>query len=123
MSVWARRSLAKEECLSSSGTRYIRKEMIPIRETSMGTTFAVKVHPHANKNAITGELGDALKLSLTAPASDGRANQACIEFLANLLNVPRSSVTIASGQTSRRKVIRVAGLAAEEVRKALFNSH
>jgi uncharacterized protein len=92
--------------------------VIPIQDTPTGATFAVKVHPHARKDAITGELEDALKLSLTAPASDGRANQACIEFLANLLKVPRSSVTIASGQTSRRKVIRVAG-PAEEVRKAL----
>jgi len=86
------------------------------------STFAVNVHPHAKKNAIAGELGDALKLSVAAPASDGRANQACIEFLANLLKVPRSSVTIASGQSSRRKIIRVTGLAAEEVRKALFAS-
>ena len=96
--------------------------MIPIQDTSTGATFAVKVHPHAKKNSITGELGDALKLSLTAPAADGRANQACIEFLANLLKVPRSSVTIASGQTSRRKVIRAEGLSAEEVRKALLIS-
>jgi len=94
--------------------------MIPIQNTATGATFAVNVHPHAKKNAIAGELGDALKLSVAAPASDGRANQACIEFLANLLKVPRSSVTIASGQTSRRKVIHVAGLAAEEVRKLLL---
>ena len=96
--------------------------MIPIHVTSEGVSFAVKLHPRAKKNTFTGELGDALKLSLTAPASEGRANQAGIEFLANLLKVPRSSVTIASGQTSRRKVIRVAGLAAEEVRKALVTS-
>ena len=96
--------------------------MISIQDTPTGASFAVKVHPHAKKNAITGELGDALKLSLTAPAVDGLANRACIEFLANLLKVPRSSVTIASGQTSRTKVIRVAGLAAEEVRKALVTS-
>jgi hypothetical protein len=69
-----------------------------------------------------GELGDALKLSLTAPAAEGRANQACIEFLANLLKVPRSSVTIASGRSTRRKIVRVAGPAAGEVRKALFTS-
>jgi uncharacterized protein len=97
--------------------------MIPIRDDSAGASFAVRVHPRAKKNAITGELGDALKLSLAAPASDGRANQACIEFLANLLKVPRSSVTIASGQTSRRKVNPVAGLAAKEVWRALFTSH
>ena len=59
------------------------------------------------KNAITGEVGDALKLSLTAPPVDGKANDACIEFFAKLLKVPRSSVTIAAGQTSRKKVIRV----------------
>jgi uncharacterized protein len=47
---------------------------------------------------------------------DGRANQDCIEFLAKLLKVPRSSVTIASGQSSRNKVVRVAGLTADEVR-------
>jgi uncharacterized protein (TIGR00251 family) len=58
-------------------------------------------------------------LALTAPPVDGRANQACIEFFANLLKVPRSSVTIASGETSRNKVIRVAGLSSDEVRRRL----
>jgi uncharacterized protein len=91
--------------------------MIPIRDTPTGATFAVKVHPRARKNAITGELGDALKLALTAPPIDGRANQACIEFFANLLDVPRSSITIASGENGRRKVIRVAGLSADEIRR------
>jgi hypothetical protein len=93
--------------------------MIPIRDTTTGATFAVKVLPRAKKNAITGELGDALKLALTAPPVEGRANEACIEFFANLLDVPRSSVTIASGETSRRKVIRVAGLSADEARRRL----
>ena len=95
--------------------------MIPIRDSPVGATFAVKVHPRAKKNAVMGELGDALKLALTAPPVDGRANEACIEFFANLLDVPRSSVTIASGETSRNKVIRVAGLSAQEVRKRLAN--
>jgi uncharacterized protein (TIGR00251 family) len=90
--------------------------LIPIQESGSGVTFAVKVHPRAKKNAITGEFGPALKLSLTSPPVDGRANEACIEFFAKLLKVPQSSVTIASGQTSRQKVIRVSGLSAEEVR-------
>ena len=93
--------------------------MIPIQESSGGVTFAVKVHPRAKRNTIAGELGDALKLSLTSPPVEGRANQACIEFFAKLLKVPRSSVTITSGQTSRQKVIRVAGLSAEEVRRRI----
>lgn len=83
--------------------------MITIRESGGAVSFAVRVHPRANKNAITGEVGDGLKLSLTTPPVEGRANEACIEFLAKFLNVPRSSVSIASGQTSRNKVIRVAG--------------
>jgi uncharacterized protein len=93
--------------------------LIPLQESGAGVTFAVRIHPRANKNAITGEIGDALKLSLTAPPMDGRANAACIEFFAKLLKVSRSSVTIASGQTSRHKVIRVSGLSAEAVRRRI----
>ena len=93
--------------------------MVPLQESAGGVAFAVKVHPRAKKNAITGELGDALKLALTAPPVEGRANEACIEFFANLLKVPRSSVTIASGETSRNKVIRVAELTKDEVRRRL----
>jgi len=93
--------------------------MIPIRDTPSGATFQVKVHPRAKKNAIIGEVGDALKLALTAPPLEGRANQACIEFLAEVLNVPHSSVTIATGGSSRNKVIRVRGLAAAQVEARL----
>jgi hypothetical protein len=93
--------------------------MVAIQNSPAGVTFAIKVHPRAKKNAITGEVGDALKVALTAPPMDGKANEACIEFFAKLLKVPRSSVTIASGLTSRNKVIRVAGLSVEELGKRL----
>ena len=93
--------------------------MVAIQNSPSGATFAVKVHPRAKKNAITGEVGDALKLALTAPPVDGKANEACIEFFAKLLNLPRSSVTIAAGLTTRNKVIRVAGLTAQQVRDRL----
>jgi uncharacterized protein (TIGR00251 family) len=93
--------------------------MIDIHDTLAGATFSVRVQPRARKNAITGELGGALKLALTAPPVEGKANQACIEFFAKLLRVPRSSVTIASGQSNRRKVIRIAGMSAQEVRSRL----
>ena len=89
-------------------------------DDSKGATFRVKVHPRAKKNAITGEAGDALKISLTAPPVEGKANSACIEFFARLLKVPRASVTIAAGQSSRNKVIRVSGLSADEVCKRLM---
>ena len=93
--------------------------MIKVQDGSQGVSFAVKVHPRAKKDAITGELGDALKVSLTTPPVEGRANDACIEFFAKLLKVPRSSVTIASGHTNRNKVIRVAGVTGQYVRERL----
>ncbi len=93
--------------------------MIPVRESGGAVTFAVKVHPRARKNAITGEVGDALKIDLTAPPVEGRANDGVIAFVAELLRVPRSSVSIAAGQSSRNKVIRVGGVTAAQVRERL----
>ena len=93
--------------------------MIPIRDTTSGATFAIKVHPRARKDAIAGEIGDALKVALTAPPVEGKANEACIRFFADLLRVPRSSVTIAAGESSRNKVIRVHGLSAAQVEERL----
>ena len=93
--------------------------MIPIHDTPAGATFQVKVHPRARKSAITGVVGDALNLALTAPPVEGRANEACVKFLAEFLNVPRSSVTIAAGESSRQKLIRIAGLRAAQVEDKL----
>jgi len=93
--------------------------MILVKDTAAGATFAVRVQPRARKNAVSGEMGDALKLALTAPPVEGKANAACVEFLADLLDVPRSSITIAAGETSRNKVIRVDGLSAAEVEQRL----
>jgi uncharacterized protein (TIGR00251 family) len=93
--------------------------MIAIREDKDGVAFQVKVHPRAKKDAITGELGDAIKLALTAPPVEGRANEACIDFFADFLKVPRSSITIAAGTRSRMKTIRIAGITAAYLRERL----
>jgi uncharacterized protein (TIGR00251 family) len=93
--------------------------MIPIKNLPSGISFAIRVHPRAKKNAITGSVGDALKLSLTSPPVDGRANQACVDFFAELFAVSRSSVTIAAGESSRNKVVRVVGVSEENVRQKL----
>jgi uncharacterized protein (TIGR00251 family) len=93
--------------------------VIPVQESSKGVSFAVKVQPRAKKNAITGNVGDALKLALTAPPVEGKANQAVIEFFADFFEIPRSSVSIASGETSRNKLIRVSGISAQRVRERL----
>ena len=93
--------------------------MIPIHDTPTGATFQVKVHPRARRNGITGVIGDALKIALTAPPVEGRANEACVKFLAEFLNVPRSSLTIAAGEASRQKLIRITGIQAAQVEEKL----
>jgi hypothetical protein len=93
--------------------------MIPVRDTADGATFAVKVHPRAKRDGIVGELGEALKLTVAAPPVEGRANEACVRLLAQALGVPRSSVTVAAGGSGRQKLIRIAGMSAEELRARL----
>ena len=96
--------------------------MIPVRDSAQGAIFTVRVQPRAKRNAIVAEMGDALKIALTAPPVEGKANQACIAFLAEVLDVPRSSVTIAAGDSSRNKLIRVSGITAAQVELRLRES-
>ncbi|AXC09847.1 hypothetical protein ACPOL_0470 [Acidisarcina polymorpha] len=97
--------------------------MIAVRDTPAGATFCVRVQPRAKKTAITGVMGigevSVLKVALNAPPLDGRANQAMVEFFAELLGVARSQVNILAGEKSRAKVIRVQGLTAEDVLSAI----
>jgi uncharacterized protein len=90
-----------------------------VERQGMAVTVRVKVHPRAKKDAITGLVGDALKLSLTAPPVDGRANESCVRFFAELYDVPRSAVAIISGANSRTKVVRITGITPEQAEAAL----
>jgi uncharacterized protein (TIGR00251 family) len=81
--------------------------------------FLVRVQPRASRDAIEGEHAGALKVRLTAPPVDDRANEALVRLLAERLNVPRSAVRIVSGEKSRTKRVAVAGLTREQV-VALF---
>jgi hypothetical protein len=72
------------------------------------------VQPRASSTAVAGRHGDALKIRLAAPPVDGAANDALIRFLADRLGVARSAVTIAHGQSGRRKTVLVAGLGTAE---------
>jgi uncharacterized protein (TIGR00251 family) len=79
----------------------------------------VKVQPGASRNAIVGKSGDEWKLAVTAPPVEGRANQACIELVAERLGIPRSAVRIARGQSGRKKVLEIEGLPAAEIERRL----
>jgi len=68
---------------------------------------------------VAGEGAEAaLKIALTAPPLEGRANEALISYLADLLDVPRSAVAVISGEHSRNKVVRVVGRTAAQVENA-----
>jgi uncharacterized protein (TIGR00251 family) len=88
-------------------------------DTPDGCTLHVRIHPGARKNAITGVHDSMLKISLTTPPVEGRANEALIAFLAGLLRLPKSRVALVSGATSRSKTLRLAGKSAAEVHAAL----
>lgn len=85
-----------------------------IRSIDGGVSFAVRVQPGASREGVVGLYGDAIKLALNAPAVDGKANEALTRYLATALGVPKTSITIATGLTSRSKVIRVLGITHEE---------
>ena len=89
------------------------------KDTPDGCTLTVRIHPGARKNAITGIHDAALKISLTAPPIEGRANQALIAFLADQLRIPKSRITLLTGTTSRSKTLRITGKSAAEVQAAL----
>ena len=78
--------------------------------------IAIKVHPRAKRTALSGKLGDAWKLSLAAPPVDGKANDECVRFFAELAGVPRSRVRIVTGLASRNKLIEIEGVADEKLR-------
>jgi uncharacterized protein len=82
-------------------------------------TLAIKAIPNAPRNEVTGWLGDALKVKVHAPPVEGKANEVLCEFLADALGLPRRAVTIARGDTSRHKLVRIAGLSLAAVKTRL----
>jgi hypothetical protein len=69
--------------------------------------LTLHIQPGAKKSEVVGVHGDALKIRLAAPPVDGRANEALIAFLAQRLGLPRSALTLKSGQSGRRKRVEV----------------
>ncbi len=81
--------------------------------------LTVKVHPRAKRSTLAGRLGDAWKLSLAAPPVDGKANEECVRFFADLVGVPRSRVRIVTGLTSRLKVVEIEGVPQADLERLL----
>ncbi len=77
--------------------------------------FEVHVQPRASRTELAGLHGGALKVRVAAPPVDAAANRALIAFLAESLGVPKRSVRIVTGETSRSKLIEVDGVTPEQV--------
>ncbi len=89
--------------------------MLEVQEREGVATLPVRVQPRASKDEVAGEMGGALKVRLRAPAVEDRANEALVEFLAQLLKTPKSAVRILSGERSRTKRVEIRGVTRQQI--------
>ena len=89
--------------------------MIAIQAHAEGATLAVRAQPGAKQNAVLGEQAGALKVAVTAPPEDGRANAALVDVLKERLGVKRSQIELLSGKSNRNKVFLIRGITAERL--------
>jgi uncharacterized protein (TIGR00251 family) len=88
---------------------------VTITPHAEGATLALRVQPKAKRNALLGEQGGALRVSVTAPPEDGRANDAVLALLREEFALSRSQLALLSGQTNRNKVVLVRGVSPQEL--------
>ena len=91
----------------------------PVVSAAPHCILAVKVIPNARRNELAGRLGAAVKIKIHAPAIEGRANDALCDFLAERLGIPRRSISMIGGTTSRQKRVRIENLSLDEVHSRL----
>ena len=93
--------------------------MIAVTETGAGCVLAVLAQARARRNGVVGEHAGALKVAVTAPPEDGKANRALVELLQNVLGVKRSQVELLAGETTRQKRFLIRNLAKQELQSRL----
>lgn len=92
---------------------------MPYLSTAADGTISIRLHvqPKASKSRILGIHDGCLKIAVTAPPVEGKANKAVVKFLADLLGVPVRDVTVKSGNQSRRKLVVIKSLNAPDARR------
>jgi uncharacterized protein (TIGR00251 family) len=85
----------------------------------MKARIRLKVHPRAKRTSLAGRLGEAYKIEVACPPIEGKANQACMTFLAEKLGVPKSAIRIIAGLTSRTKLVEIEGMEQAEAESRL----
>jgi len=81
--------------------------------------ITIRVQPNAKRNEVARFEGGVLHLKIAAPPVKGKANQEAVRFLADILGIPKTSITIERGTTSRMKVIAIEGMSQEEIKKRI----
>jgi len=93
-----------------------------VRQTKRGQgLLRVYVQPRSSRNRICGIHGDSLKVAITAPPLEGRANKAIILLFAKLFSVPKKDVTLFAGEQSRIKTLLFSGLSAADLKERLLS--
>lgn len=95
--------------------------MLKVTETKEGVRLEIKVQPRSSRNQMAGVQDGILKIKLTAPPVDGEANLALIEYLSSLLGVPKRSINLIKGETSRNKLVEINGINREFLLKKVGN--
>ena len=90
-----------------------------LREEKGFLSLALHIQPRASKNRIVGLHGENLKLAVTAPPADGKANKAVVKFLADFFSIPKKGITIKSGLQSRKKRVLLTGISLAEAREKI----
>ena len=91
-----------------------------VSENSDGCILKCWIQPRSSRNAVVGVHGNAIKIALTAPPVDGKANKELIKFLAKYFKLPKNSIQIIAGNSSRNKTIFMAGIDKDTIRKTIF---
>ena len=103
----------------SAEKKILATDNLDLRETSDGVVLPIQVQPRASRNQLAGIHGGHLRIRCTAPPEGGKANQQCVELLAEELDIPPSSVAIIRGRPSRFKGVLLRGLTAAQVKERL----
>ena len=88
---------------------------LKITETGKDVTVHLKVVPGSSRTRIASVLGTALKVNIATPAEKGKANKELLEFFSTILDCPKSSLTITTGQNRPQKKLAIVGLTAEQL--------
>jgi hypothetical protein len=81
--------------------------------------ISIRVQPGASRNAATVDSTGRIRIALTSPPVDGKANQALIKYLSKSLNIPRRFISIVTGEKSRDKIVSIEGLSEASIRTSL----